>query len=485
MPDAASYAPLESPPAQRSLGALGVAVLLFGAVAGGPYGIEPAVGLAGGLPTLLGLVIVAITWACTQAFLVAELSTLVPSNSGYVGWVLKGLGPRAGFVNAQVCCLQQILNIPLYAVLSCNSLEQLVGTLSPGAEYGVKLAVVVIATTVNIFGLAWVERISGVMIVLVQTPFIIMPIVWAASGHRHFEWHALTESVPGWTGNSAVFLATLAWNMQGWTVVGNVSGEVLHPSRNLPLGICLAVAAVSLNYIWPLIFTIAMSPPPLVPDASIWGTGYFVGLATQTSAPLGAWAAVCAVLSCLSNFIPQLATSSRALQAMARARMVPQPLAAWLAVSNARFRTPINDVFFLVSLVCGLMVLDFSTLVTTQILLALVGLVLQFAAFLRLKHLEPDAHRPFSVPGGKIGAWLLSAPFFVLAGIITWSNIDAGVEGWASCAAVGGVTLLFVGCGEVWTRTVYDDAVLAQLMAGGEAAEAGEALLTDTESALN
>ena len=193
------------PAKKRALGAIGVAVLCFAAVAGGPYGIEPAVGAAGALPTLLSLVLVAIAWACTQALMVAELSTMMPSNAGYIVWVFKGLGPAAGFVNAWVCTLQQVLNIPLYAVLACNSLEQLVGTLSPGAEYGVKLAVVALVAGVNVVGVAAVERVSGLMVLLVQTPFLLMPIAWAVRG-KTFEWAALRTSVIGWEQDFAVFL---------------------------------------------------------------------------------------------------------------------------------------------------------------------------------------------------------------------------------------------------------------------------------------
>ena len=469
-----------SPP--KPLHAFGVAVICFASVAGGPFGIEPAVGAAGGLPTMVGLVFVAAAWACTQALMTAELATMIPCNAGYIGWVYRGLGPRAAFVNAWVCNLQQLLNMPLYAVIACNALEQLVGQLPAGAEFGCKLAVVAIALAVNLYGVGAVERVTGLMIVLVQTPFVAMPILWATGlgragggGPRPFAWAALGTSVEGWSANTATFISTLCWNMQGWTVLGNVGGEVHNPRRAVPLGVALALAATLANYVWPLLPTIAMSPPPSPPDDPAatpnprWGSGYFVSLASAACPGLGVWTAVCAVLSCITNFIPQLATGSRALQATARMGMVPGPAAvtALLSWESPATGTPTPCVLAMLGAVCGLMLLNFSTLVTTQILLALVALGLQFGAFLRLKLLQPEAPRPYAVPGGLPGAVALATPFFLLAGLICYCNAAGGLQNVISCAAVAATTVLLAVVGELWwVRHVHSaEAVEAVLMA--------------------
>ena len=467
-------APQELP--HRTLGALGVAVLCFSAVAGGPFGIEPAVGNAGALPTLLSLVLVSLAWACTQALMVAELSTMMPSNAGYIVWVYRGLGPAAGFTNAWLCTLQQVLNIPLYAVLACSSLEQLVGALSPGAEYGVKVAVVALAAAVNVVGIEAVERVSGAMVLLVQTPFVLMPIAWAVR-RQPFQWGALGGSVNSWQGDLAVFLSTVCWNLQGWNVVGNVAGEVANPSRNIPAGVGLACLLVTLNYLWPLAFTIPMSPPAADydPDSTQWGAGFFVAIAKAAYGPLGVWAALCAVLSCMSNFIPQLATSARSLQATAAGGMLPgKRFSAALAANNPRFHTPVAAIGVICALVLVLIVLDFNTLVTTQILLALAGLCLQFAAFLVLKHREPEARRPYAVPGGAAGAWALSLPFFALAALICYSNV-ASVQGYASLGAVAAASLLLGGVGNLWAARVDTEQVMRALLPAEDSAGGAQA----------
>jgi amino acid transporter len=479
--------PAEGPP-RRTLGFMGVAIVCFAAVAGGPFGLEPAVGLAGGLPTLLCLLVAGVCWAATQALMVAELATLLPSNAGYIGWVLYGLGPSAGFTNAWICNFQQALNLPLYAVLACSSLEQLVGRLPAAAEFGVKFGVVAAALLVNYLGVGAMERVAGVMVLLVQTPFVLMPMFWAASG-RAFAWGALGQSVAGWQGSAAGFLSTVIWNVQGWNVLGNIAGEVERPTLNIPLGIGLAVILVVLNYVWPVLLTVPMSPPPSPPDdpsapGARWGAGYFAGLAASANPALGGWAAFCSVLSCTSNFIPQLATSARALQATARLGMVPGPAALGKWVAQERRGIPLPALACIAVSVLALMALDFETLVTTQILLALVGLGLQFSAFLALKYSRREAARPFAVPGGLLGAWAVALPFFLLAGVVAYANVADGVVAQASLGAVVGVALALWAAGELWWKRggrysaeLVDAVLLAPAVGGGGGEGASEALL--------
>ena len=56
------------------LGAAAVTAILFASVAGGPYGIEAAVGAAGALPTLVGCAILALLWSALDLASVAGRS---------------------------------------------------------------------------------------------------------------------------------------------------------------------------------------------------------------------------------------------------------------------------------------------------------------------------------------------------------------------------------------------------------------------------
>jgi len=453
-------------PSVGSLGTIGVCVVAFASIAGGPYGIEVAVGVAGALPTILGLIATAVVWSAPQALVTAELSSTFPSNAGYVAWVLHGLGPVAGFVNAWSMIIAQSLNIPLYPVLIADYMLQLIPTLSDGELWAIKLACMVFAVILNIRGVQAVETASLIMVLLVQTPFIIMPIMFASKyGGSQFAWNQLGASdldVAG--GEFSVFASTLCWNMQGWVTLGSLAAEVKNVKRNYPHGLLIAVALVAINYLYPVLVGLAMSPDP-----SLWDTGYFVTLAQSINPNLGVYALVMAAFSSMSNLVPQLTTSARALCAAARLGIVPIPVLAKAHVTQ--YKTPVPSILAvaIVSSVC--MAFDFNILVVIQLLFSGVGLALQFAAFLRLKHMEPNLVRPYEVPYGIAGAWLICLPFFALLGLVA---ISAAIETPPLAGAAVGMSFILIAGGYLWVRFGLGKDAVALLSRGDSEQDEGD-----------
>jgi amino acid transporter len=246
--------------------------------------------------------------------------------------------------------------------------------------------------------------------------------------------------------------------------LGNIAGDVSNPTRNIPYGFCLAVCLITLNYVVPLTFTIAMAP-----DIDAWGTGYFVGIAKGTSPWLGVFAAVCGVFSSINNLIPQLTMASSATKATVRAGMFP-PCLAFLGRDSALTGTPVAAILLTAGCSLCLLRLEFDVLVVMEVLCALVGLLLQFAAFLVLKHRQPNAPRPFAVPGGLCGAYLVSLPFFLLA----FTLIFFDCVGNFIAPLVGGMCLFFLLIGKFWyADSVYTPNVLEALLRDEDELNAG------------
>ena len=476
--------------ASKTLGPLGLALLCFASIAGGPFGIENSVASIGPLPTMLALLFTAACWSLTQALMAAEMSSMYPCNAGNILWVLKALGPTAGFVNAGLIFLMNVLNLPLYTVLAASCVGQVVA-LTPGEEFGLQVGVLALGVVVNIMGMAAIEKFTGLLVLLVQVPFLLMPIVWAAN-RRPFEWRALGSSAPNWLGALGPGLANVCWNSLGWSSVrcwlpgastppglpplhtpsctftftppphthslraqlGNIAGDVKDPTRNIPYGFALAVGMISLNYLLPLLFTIAMSP-----DIDAWGTGYFVGIAKATSGWLGVLAAVCGVFSSINNLLPQLTMASRQTKATVLARMLP-PCLAFLGRDSALTGTPVAAILLIAGCSLCLLRLDFDVLVVLEVLCALVALLLQFAAFLVLKHRQPNAPRPFAVPGGLCGAYAISIPFFLLATMLIYFDTVGNFV----ALSVGALCLLFLLLGRFWYADQYTPEVLELLL---------------------
>jgi amino acid transporter len=458
---------------RKRLGFCAVAIISFAAVAGGPYGIENAVSAAGALPVLIGSVYLGIAWSTTQALVAAELSTSLPTNGGYISWVIHGLGPVLGYVNAMNCLASSIFNLPLYVVTFASYCQNLDPSLSDGALWGIKIAGLIVGLLINILGLSMVEKASGIFTLIVLTPFVIMPLA-AVGYHLPFDWGANLSVSPAWQANLSVFVSTLCWNSLGWVNIGNIASDVHNPKRSFPIGIMVAVVGSCLNYIIPVMIGVAIEP-----DYTQWNTGYFVTLLNNIAPWLGIFATAGAAFNGLNNFIPQLTTTARALRFMALYKILPIP---YLDTNSKRFNTPIVALILQCIFVLVLMAFSFQQLVVMNVLYYNVGLFLQFAAFLRLRYTQPDTPRPYKVPGGIIGAWVTVIVFYTTLLAAFYAAFVSSLE---ALLILVGSNVVFVIGGFIWKYYGYKPDIIDlvdKMDANGEDASRGVARATRTSN---
>lgn len=154
-----------------------------------------------------------------------------------------------------------------------------------------------------------------------------------------------------------------------------------------------------------------------------------------------------------------MGTTARALRYAAAYRMVPLP-GLDRNLTWGRASSPIVAIL-LQGLICGvLMNFSFDVLVIINVLFYNVGLMLQFAAFLALKHAQPDIPRPFSVPGGLAGAWTVSLAFF---SVLCLGFYAAAVSsGWSMLVLMASNTVFLV-FGLAWARWGYTEGLLERV----------------------
>ncbi len=195
--------------------------------------------------------------------------------------------------------------------------------------------------------------------------------------------------------------------------------------RSYPLGVAIALVLATVNYAVPVLAGAGA-------DSAVWADGGLPQIAQNIAPWLGAWVLVGASLAVLGEFNAVMGTSSRALQKMAEYGLVPKALGGnW-----ARFKTPVPAIL-LQAVLCGLLMnFSFAQLVVLDTAFNNMSLVLEVAAFLRLKHLYPHLPRPYSVPGHLAGAWVCSLPKF---GVIIFGLYTLGFSwqlGVVACANV-------------------------------------------------
>ena len=449
------------------LGVLGLAVLTFSCVAGGPFGIELAVNAAGAMLTLLGLVAAALLWGMPQALITAELSSAIPVNGGPVVWVTRALGARWGFVNCWLVVFQQLTDILLYPTLIAAYLSQLAPALTFAQLYGVKVAVVALAAALNVAGVESLSSSALLLTFFIMLPFLLVPCAAQAYG-LSFDWPALAAIPPTLASSIPVFISTVMWNMQGWSEVGCIAGEV-EPAV-FPAGMAIAAAMVTLAYAVPVVFGVALQP-----DTSLWLDGYFVQLAAGIAPWLGLLVMVSAVLANLSTLLTSMAAYTRTLQAAARLGAIPLPA---LQHNWTRFRTPVPAILLYTASTCALAYsLDFSVLVVYDSALYLVGQVGVVLAFAALRRHEPGLARPYVFPGGCAGSALATLASLALAGAALALTFLG--EGTTAAVVAGACAGLLAGTYAVDALPCGLREALARLHQGlkaqGAAAEAADA----------
>jgi len=112
------------------------------------------------------------------------------------------------------------------------------------------------------------------------------------------------------------------------------------------------------------------------------------------------------VLGNLALYLDYMASGARPIQSLARDGLLPSILTG----TSSQFGTPIVAILLIAGVNAVLVIGPFQSLVIIDVLLMVASYALIFIAAARLRVVEPDLHRPFKIPGGRIIMGLLITP---------------------------------------------------------------------------
>lgn len=356
-------------------------------VSGGPYGIEELVGTSGYHIALAVLLIVPVLWALPVGLMVGELSTAMPVDGGFYIWVRRAMGPFWGFQEAWLSLAASVFDMTAYLALFVLYLGRL---WPPAMHYGfwIGTSIVIISVSWNLLGAKPVGDGSLLMTALLLAPFV--PLTFFALAHRQTQ---LAPSVAAGHDFLAGILIAM-WNYMGWDNASTVAAEVDKPQRDYPRVMLLALAAICLSYLIPVLAVWHAGFP-----VNAWSTGSWSTIGAELAGKiLGVVITITALVSTFGIFNSLTLSLSRLPISMAETGCAPQFL-------NSRLR---NGAPWAAIVCCGVLWIlalgiSFDRLVLLDILLYGASLVLEFAALTLLRIRKPEMARPFRVPGGTIG----------------------------------------------------------------------------------
>lgn len=373
---------------KRELGLLPLAAIVFFNVSGGPYGIEDVVSSFGPGLALLLLALTPVLWSLPVSLAMAELAAAMPDEGGYVTWVRRAFGAFWGFQVGWWSWIDSFVDVAVYPALFVEYLKFWYPGMAPLERWLLAVLFIVVLTTLNVVGVRPTGRAAVALAILALLPIAALVVVGLATAAQA-PWRPFVAE--GHT--VGVGLAVVMWNYSGWDTPSTCLGEAKAPEHAFRRALFLALPVIAAAYLLPVGAVLATGAT----EWTAWETGALPALAGAVG---GAWlghaVAVGALVSAAGLFLTLLLTNSRLPYVLARDGLMP----AGLAAVHPRFGTPWVAVLLSAVLYAAFAVFSFKELIVLNVWLYSLSLLVELAAFVRLRVGEPEMARPWRVPGG-------------------------------------------------------------------------------------
>ena len=394
---------------------------------------------ANGIQALIWLILGAATFFIPYGMMSAELGSTFTQEGGIYVWC-KMAGGR--FFAAVGSMLYWISN-PLW----------LGGTLSVGAIAAIKTfwfgslnyqfggstntdaLVEIVIALLFIWGTTWIAILSlgfgkwfatiGTFIKLgLLSVFIIMSTAFLIGGHSSGNSLILANALPGswnWGIILSVLLPVIVFQFIGFETQNSAGEEMQNPQRDVPRSLIRAGVLAIVSYGLFLVFILLALPPSQLSNVGSFFTAFqsVVGVLPDGVAKvLGFFIAGAFVISLASTGGTWIMAADRTYAISALDRTAPSIFGRF----SARFGTPIfvnimSGTVASITMIIAVIVQEFFA---SGNLATFFGLVLGFSiststlsylfmfpAFLILRYKYANVHRPYKVPGGMVGAWIV------------------------------------------------------------------------------
>ncbi|AEF95097.1 amino acid permease-associated region [Desulfotomaculum nigrificans CO-1-SRB] len=320
---------------------------------------------------------------------VAELGAAIPQTGGLYAWLYRIYGKLWSFLYGWIYTV--IVGPATIAALAIIFATQ-VQVFFPISDLAMKLVAIglmLILTVSNYFGARYGGYIQTVSTIAKLIPIVLIIIVGLARGTGG----QVTGAGAGFsgTGFSAALVATL-WAYDGWITVGNISGELKNPRRDLPIAIIAGIAMVAVVYIAINIAIVNTLPLDTIARAGTTAINLASAkLFGDFGATLLAIGIMISIFGCLNGHV---LTDPRIPFAMAQQGDFP----AFLKKISP-YKTPTNG-FVVQSILASLYILTgtFDALTNIVVFTTYIFFVAGMVGVIILRQREPELHRPYKVP---------------------------------------------------------------------------------------
>lgn len=384
----------------------------------------------------------------------AEMGCTYPEQGGIYAWVRDAFGGRWASRITWCYWVNVTVWIPAIFIFGAgmfNQLFQVGGSLF--MQISLAVGFVWLAVLVNVITLSvgkWIPNLGAVLKI-----FLFLGIIFGAIRYVSLNDMAnpltLRTLTPDW-GESLQYVPAIVYGMLGFELVSASSEEMRNPERDVPRAIAysaIIVLAFSLLGTAAVLAAIPVADINLVEGLVDTLRLFFADLPFGGALVLALGLAT--IFSIFANGVTWALGGNRAAAEAALEGELPSPF----AMENPRTGSPVGAalmlgvistaILLLYGLIAGSNEELFWSLYACSAVIFLLPYLGMMLAFLRLRQIDSERHRPFRVPGGnlvaQLCAWLCIAILAFSIGLFMVAP-DAGPQ-WL--VIIGAAVLLGVG----------------------------------------
>ncbi|MEU2348465.1 amino acid permease [Modestobacter sp. NPDC049651] len=352
------------------------------------------------------------------AMVAAELGTAWPREGGVFAWVGQAFGGRTGFLAVWCDYAENVAWFPTVLSFIAASLAYVVDpSLATDKTYLVVVMLVCFwgTTAAALHGVRASSVIGAVGTVAGSIlPAVLVVVLGAAfllRGDRSQIPFSADALVPDVAWDNLAFLGGIVLLFTGMEMAGFHARETRDPGRTVPRAIALTVAVTVVFSVLGSLFMAFVLPRREISLVSGTMELFRSVLDRFDLGWLVAPLALLVALGGIAHLTPWVLGPAKGVAAVARDGLAPARLGQVnrddVPVRLLVLQGVAGSVFALLFLLVPSVSTSYWMLsaVTAQIVVVMYGLM--FAAVIRLRHTEPDTPRPYRVPGGLPGVYLV------------------------------------------------------------------------------
>lgn len=381
----------------------------------GIIGIDTiATSATNGVQAIFWILFSCILFAVPYAFIAAEMGSTYVKNGGMYVWIKEAYNPYI----ANLLTFVYWISNPIWAASLCVEAVGILQSLF-GLDWGkptqflvaflfIWLIAALEITYLNVG--KWLPNIGAIIKVVLLVGIGLLAVAIVLRHNVPANSFALSQFMPT-SAIAIAYLPVLMYQWQGFELQSNAAQEMINPKRDVPIAVLWSVILSALGYTLGVLGLLLVLPLNKLSNVS--------GLFDAFKAILpGSWllgpVAVMIVVGLLASGTTWLLGVDRAFAASGYDGNIPK----WLGHFHPKFGTPdrVAVIGALVSsLILALNVFGtgsglgaiYQILLNMAVLAGTAPYLFMFPALLIFRKRYPNIERPFQVPGGKVGAWVV------------------------------------------------------------------------------